>query len=419
MIQGRYGVALTFRAPIIKAAVDDFAVSGDWTPAAGDVKLSKDGANVANVGTLPTAVGGTGSALWSWPLSATEMEAGEVLIQVVDSATKAVKDQGFRIRTLPHGALYTGKATAGAASTITIATGLNIRAGQVLELHGGTGAGQSLVVNSYVTGTGVVTLENAWTVQPDSTSLYTIWPSPIAPATTPPTVHVGTIATGAIDGGAIAADAVTKLLAGGLEIVSGTIGGTGNDATHLHLTGLGYADDQLNNYLLVVRDVSTDRVYGRWVTDWVNSTALATIATLPFTPEDSVDTYRVLSIRQDVTGGSGLDAAGVRAAVGLASANLDTQLSTIDNVVDAILDDTGTAGVPLTAAAIDAILDEVVEGSTTMRQMLRGFAAALMGKASGMATTNAVLRDIGDTKNRITATVDADGNRTAVTLDLT
>jgi hypothetical protein len=35
-------------------------------------------------------------------------------------------------------------------------------------------------------------------------------------------------------------------------------------------------------------------------------------------------------------GGGGLDAAGVRAAVGLASANLDTQLATIDTVVDAV-----------------------------------------------------------------------------------
>jgi hypothetical protein len=34
--------------------------------------------------------------------------------------------------------------------------------------------------------------------------------------------------------------------------------------------------------------------------------------------------------------GGGLDAAGVRAAIGLASANLDTQLSTIDTVVDAV-----------------------------------------------------------------------------------
>lgn len=71
----------------------------------------------------------------------------------------------------------------------------------------------------------------------------------------------------------------------------------------------------------------------------------------------------------------------------------------------------------LNADAVDEIIDEVIEGSTTMRQMLRLFASVLLGKASGLATTTAVYRDIGDTKDRITATVDADGNRTAVTRD--
>lgn len=188
MIQGRYGVALTFAAPIVKAGGDDFAASADWTPAAGDVKVSKDRGSGANITTLPSIV--TSINTWSWPLSATEMEALEVEIVVVDAATKAVKDQAFRITTLPHGALYTGKASAGGANTITVPTGLNIKAGQVLEIHGGTGAGQALVVNSYVSGTGVVTMENNWGTQPDSTSLYTIWPGPVAPATTVPAVDV-------------------------------------------------------------------------------------------------------------------------------------------------------------------------------------------------------------------------------------
>jgi hypothetical protein len=65
------------------------------------------------------------------------------------------------------------------------------------------------------------------------------------------------------------------------------------------------------------------------------------------------------------------------------------------------------------------VLAATVEGSTTLVQTLRLLNAALGGKASGLATTTAVYRDIGDTKARITATVDADGNRSAVTLDLT
>jgi hypothetical protein len=62
----------------------------------------------------------------------------------------------------------------------------------------------------------------------------------------------------------------------------------------------------------------------------------------------------VYEIVQNAGGGTGLDAAGVRAAIGLASANLDTQLGAIDTVVDAILVDTaeiGAAGAGLTALA--------------------------------------------------------------------
>ncbi len=73
----------------------------------------------------------------------------------------------------------------------------------------------------------------------------------------------------------------------------------------------------------------------------------------------------------------------------------------------------------LAADAVDEIIDEVIVGSYTLRQILRGIAAALLGKASGMETTTAVLRAADDSKAVITATVDANGNRTAVTLDLT
>lgn len=67
----------------------------------------------------------------------------------------------------------------------------------------------------------------------------------------------------------------------------------------------------------------------------------------------------------------------------------------------------------------DAILDGVVEGTTTLRQSARLWNAAAGGKASGLATTSAAFRDLADSKDRIAATVDADGNRSAVTLDLT
>jgi len=69
----------------------------------------------------------------------------------------------------------------------------------------------------------------------------------------------------------------------------------------------------------------------------------------------------------------------------------------------------------------DALLDRAngIETSYTPRQALRLILSALVGKLSGAATTTVAIRDIGDSKDRITATVDADGNRTAVTPDAT
>lgn len=61
----------------------------------------------------------------------------------------------------------------------------------------------------------------------------------------------------------------------------------------------------------------------------------------------------------------------------------------------------------------------VVTGSTTAVQMMRGFAAMLLGKVSGAGTGAETFRDIADTKDVATFMVDSSGNRTAVTRDLT
>ena len=71
-----------------------------------------------------------------------------------------------------------------------------------------------------------------------------------------------------------------------------------------------------------------------------------------------------------------------------------------------------TFGIELHTAAL-------VEPTVTLRSALRLMSSVLLGKASGMATTTAVFRDVADSKDRVTATVDASGNRTVVTLDAT
>jgi len=153
----------------------------------------------------------------------------------------------------------------------------------------------------------------------------------------------------------------------------------------------------------------------------------------------------VLAKGVGITGFNDLDAAGVRGAVGLASANLDTQLSTMDGKLDTIVSgasviitDLGTiegkvdiidanvdtiltdvGNVPTASENADALLDRAngIETGYTPRQSMRLILSATAAKLSGAATTNVLIRDVNDTKNRIDATVDADGNRTAVTLD--
>jgi len=107
--------------------------------------------------------------------------------------------------------------------------------------------------------------------------------------------------------------------------------------------------------------------------------------------------------------------------------------SSLDGVpanVAAILADTGTDGVVVNAASLaaDAVteiangildLSDGIESSLTLRGAVRIALAALAGKVSGAETTSVVFRNVGDSKNRITATVDTDGNRSAVTTDAT
>lgn len=106
----------------------------------------------------------------------------------------------------------------------------------------------------------------------------------------------------------------------------------------------------------------------------------------------------------------------------IAAANYATAsaLDTVDNFLDseiaAIL-----AAVDTEVAAIKAKTDLIpgtIDGKT-FSELVTLIAAVLLGKASGLATTTAVYRAVDDSKDRVTATVDADGNRAALTLDAT
>lgn len=67
---------------------------------------------------------------------------------------------------------------------------------------------------------------------------------------------------------------------------------------------------------------------------------------------------------------------------------------------------------------VDSVLDDVIDDTYTARQLMRLYASALAGLLSGGGTYSRIFRDLADTKDRITATVNGYADRTAVTLDL-
>lgn len=95
----KYGVARDIYFPLIKRSVMDFAVSGDYTHASGDVKISKDGGAAATATNAPSAITMGNTAMWKLTLTATEMQAAQIMVTMGDAATKAVEDQMIIIET--------------------------------------------------------------------------------------------------------------------------------------------------------------------------------------------------------------------------------------------------------------------------------------------------------------------------------
>lgn len=125
--------------------------------------------------------------------------------------------------------------------------------------------------------------------------------------------------------------------------------------------------------------------------------------------------------------GTAQTAADLAAALTIIDDFLDTEIAAIKAKTDNLPTDPADASdlaalvdaLPTAAENATQLLDVAagVETGLTVRQALRLMAAVLYGKGSGLSSTSVAYRDIGDTKNRVQAQVDADGNRSTVTLD--
>lgn len=101
-----------------------------------------------------------------------------------------------------------------------------------------------------------------------------------------------------------------------------------------------------------------------------------------------------------------------------ATANTFGETSTPADVADEVLARmVDEAGDGLAAAFLD--LSNGVETALTLKEALRLIVAVASGKVTGGGTTSVTFRNIADDKDRIVATVDTSGNRSAITMDLT
>ncbi len=124
-----------------------------------------------------------------------------------------------------------------------------------------------------------------------------------------------------------------------------------------------------------------------------------------------------------VTGNVDGSVASVTGAVGSVTGSVGSVVGAVGSVTGAVGSVTGavgsvTAGVTLTGATIDSVWDEVMEVGITARQSLRVSNSFLAGETNGGGTVTIRFRDLADTLNRITMTVDADGDRSGVALNL-
>lgn len=446
-----YAAGNDFRAVITAGTVDSISVVGTVVgafslsnrsalrPATADRTLVVDAAGLADANTVKIGPSGSGTAQ-------TAVDAGARLDATVSSRMATyTQPTGFLAATFPTTVASTTNITAGTITTVTNLTNNNDKTGYTLLTSPPTAAQVATAVWQDTTA-GDFTVASSI-----GKSLYT---SGNAPGAASGLALVGSN-MGTITGGTITTvsdKAGYSLSSSGLaSVTTWTVGITGNITGNLSgsvgsVSGaVGSVTGNVGgNVVGSVGSVSgavgsvTGNVGGN-VTGSVGSVVAGVSVSGTITTLDALNTS--LSSTHGAgswataTGFSTLDASSVRSAVGLASANLDTQLDALPTAAEnstavwaavtrSLTDKTGfsLATAPPTAdenAAAILDLANAIESGLTVRQAMRLIVAADAGKVSGGGTTTVTIRNIADTKDRIVATVDSDGNRTAITRDLT
>lgn len=117
------------------------------------------------------------------------------------------------------------------------------------------------------------------------------------------------------------------------------------------------------------------------------------------------DNTKDYAIRCD--GGSGLEDPERYTFAGNDSGSVESAIASLSTDVGDVPSDTVTA-----------LFAEIVENGLSFSDAIKLLMSVLAAKSAGGGTTTITFRDMADTKNRITATVDSNGNRSAVTINI-
>jgi hypothetical protein len=354
------GTAQSIKIPMIKRAVVDFAVGADWTPAAGDVKVSKDGGAAANIATLPAAVAMGNTAYWEFVFSATELSCGTLVVTVADAATKAVEDQSFIIETYGNAsAMYaadlslanlpanvtqllgTAWLTPGTAGTpdvntklingvaTTSVTTINANVGTTQPTNFTGTAGSALVKSDMVDIAGAA-VNTASAQIGVSVISYASGQAPLQPTVAGRTLDVSATGEAGLDwanvgtpGSAVNLSATTVNLVNTITTYTGNTVQTGDSFARLGAAGAG---------LTALGDTRIAHLDADVSSRMATFTLPTNFAALGITVAGKIS--EVVLCDTVTTNTDMITQANVRTAVGLASANLDTQLAAIAGYID-------------------------------------------------------------------------------------
>jgi hypothetical protein len=374
-------------------------------------------------------------------VSATTAQLGVNVVNWNNSVVATPNTAGVPVVDDRSNALRINTAQAAAAGTITLdasasATDNYYNDCMVVTLSG-TGAGQTRLITGYTGATKVATVTPNWTTTPSGVVVFAI----IALSRANIGAVGGTVQTARDLGAQLDATISSRMATftvptnfNSLAITAGgavTVG-TNNDKTgyaltqafptnfaSLSITAGGIAQADLRSILGSALTGTAANVAAAFSSFYNVATPTGTVNSLPSAIPGAANGLQICGTNAATSySGSGLTCTftgNLTGSVGSVVGNIGGSVASVTAGVNV----TQIEGADPTDTIRDSVYNGVVENSTTLVQFLRGIVATQFGKSNGMDTSTAHFRDQADTKNRVTAQTDSDGNRASITLDLT